>query len=219
MGGLAIRDSARTCAVGGLGRHVVARVLQSQELVAAGHAVLPHGQRYVWHLAPVLCATSAHKAAREAVELSVQHTREPRARAARTTSEPGARAATAAACDSAVSGWARACWRTGRRHHARRLLLLPQEELLRVRAHLRWCARPHVLRDALDVLPAKPLHCFHEEAVLVWSPVARLLGGVVVGALPVALRRRNLRAQPVDLGPRPLQLVLELHAHAREPRT
>ena len=80
-------------------------------------------------------------------------------------------------------------------------LLLPQEELLRVRAHLRRRARAHVLRDGLDVLPAVAVDRLHEEPVLLGRPVARLLRGLVVApTLPVPLHHGNFGAQAVDLG-------------------
>ena len=96
-------------------------------------------------------------------------------------------------------------------HLAGLLLLLPQEELLRVRAHLRRVARAHVLRDRLDVLPAVSLHGLDEELVLLGSPVPRLARAVLLVGRAVALERAELRAQPLDLRPRALQLVLQLN--------
>ena len=40
---------------------------------------------------------------------------------------------------------------------------------------------------------------------------AHLLGGVFVGALPIPLRDGDFGAQSVNLRPRPLQLILQLH--------
>mmetsp|Transcript_44620 Transcript_44620/g.104227 ORF Transcript_44620/g.104227 Transcript_44620/m.104227 type:complete len:260 (-) Transcript_44620:495-1274(-) len=49
-----------------------------------------------------------------------------------------------------------------RLHQTCLLLLLPEEELLCMRAHLRRRARAHVLGDGLDVLPTVSLHRLHK---------------------------------------------------------